>query len=135
MHVTCRWLEGLRFEAATAEHEITMDAKRPIGTSSAMSPKELLISALCGCTAMDIASLMKKNRKQLVSLDVHADASMSVGSYPVVINAINLRYKIGADVEPAFVLEIIRLSQSRYCSISAMLSKAAPIHYEVEFRF
>jgi len=41
------WNEGMRFTAAAEGHSVSMDAKRPIGTGTALTPKELVLAGLC----------------------------------------------------------------------------------------
>ena len=53
-----------RVEARTEHAQlISMDADPPMGDDSAAGPKEALLAALAGCTAMDVASLLRKKRQ------------------------------------------------------------------------
>ena len=40
-----------------------MDADPPEGDDAAPGPKETLLAALAGCTAMDVASILRKKRQ------------------------------------------------------------------------
>jgi putative redox protein len=48
-----------------------------------------------------------------------------------VFTAIDIAFRIEGAVDPALAAEAARLSQTRFCAISAMLSQAVPIRYEV----
>jgi Predicted redox protein, regulator of disulfide bond formation len=108
-----------------------MDAKPPIGQGKAQTPKQLLLGALCGCTAMDVASLMRKQRQEVKRFEVTAEATTRDGVHPAVFASIDLAFRIEGTVDPALALEAARLSQTRFCAIGAMLSRALPIRYEV----
>ncbi|MGA7741023.1 MAG: OsmC family protein [Polyangia bacterium] len=124
------WKENLQFAAEADGHTVLMDAKPPVGRGTAQTPKQLLLAALCGCTAMDVASLLRKQRQKVKSFEVTAEASIRTGN-PAVFTAIDLSFRIEGAVDPALASEATRLSQTRFCAISAMLSRAVPIRYEV----
>jgi putative redox protein len=121
----------MKFVGSNASFEVTMDAKRPAGQESALTPKELVAAGLCGCTAMDVVGLLRKKKAAVRAFDVEAAVSMTEGRHPIVFSAVTLTFRLEGDVEAAALLEAVHLSQSKYCGVSAMLSKAVPIHYEV----
>jgi putative redox protein len=131
MHAKLVWKENLQFTAEADGHAVLMDAKPPVGQGKAQTPKQLLLAALCGCTAMDVASYMRKHRKDMKRFEVTAEATIREGAHPAVFTAIDLAFRIEGAVDPAVAVEAARLSQTRFCAISAMLSQAVPIRYEV----
>ena len=108
-----------------------MDAKSPIGRGSALTPKELVASGLGGCTAMDVVALLRKNKQDLRSLNVDVDVTPSTGAHPVVFTKAHLTFRVEGTVDPKILNEAVHLSQTKFCGVSAMLSKAFPITYEV----
>ena len=44
MKLECTWQEKMKFAASADGHLISMDAKSPVGDSSAMTPKQLLLA-------------------------------------------------------------------------------------------
>jgi putative redox protein len=131
MHARLIWKENLQFAAEADGHTVLMDAKPPVGQGKAQTPKQLLLAALCGCTAMDVASLMRKQRQDMKRFEVTAEATVRAGVYPAVFTAVDLAFRIEGAVDPALAVEAARLSQTRFCAISAMLSRAVPIRYQV----
>lgn len=121
----------MRFSAEAGELSVTMDAKPPIGAGSALTPKELVVAGLCGCTGMDIVALLKKYKQPLESLEIEADSTPREGGHPAVFQEIRLVFNFRGALERDKVLEAVRLSQTKYCGVSAMLSKALPIQYAV----
>lgn len=132
MKIQTSWREKMKFSADAEGLTVEMDAKTPIGSSSAMTPKELLLAAVCGCTGMDVVALLKKYRQAFSSFAVLADATSAEGKYPAVFTQVHLTYQVSGEIDPAKAIEAVTLSQTKYCSVSAMVSKAVPIAYTIE---
>ena len=132
MRIQCQWQGEMRFLGSEGELSVKMDAKPPLGESSALSPKQLLLASVCGCTAMDVVALLKKYKQKVTQFEVSADAPLTQGSYPVVFQRIHLLFQVSGEVEPSPLIEAVQLSQTRYCGVSAMVSKVVPIFYSIE---
>jgi putative redox protein len=131
MRLKSKWIEKMRFSAEAGGHSVPMDAKLSIGSGAALTPKELVLAGLCGCTGMDIVALMRKHKQPLGALEVEAEAIPSEGGHPAVFREVRLLFDFRGEVDREKALEAVRLSQTKFCGVSAMLSKAVPIHYEV----
>jgi putative redox protein len=126
------WGEKMRFTAEVDNHSVPMDTKAPIGDDTAVTPKQLLVAAICGCTGMDVVALLKKFKQPLSKFETEAEASVTDGAHPIVFRGVQLTFKLEGALDKQKVLEAITLSQTKYCSVSAMLSKAFPINYTVQ---
>ena len=125
-----RWTDNERFTGeATSRHAIALDAGKE---KTANSPMELVLIALCGCTASDVVAILRKKREPFTSLEVKAEAERAP-SPPTVYTEIRLTYKVGGKVTHKAVEDAVRLSEEKYCSVSAMLSKTAKITYTIEY--
>jgi putative redox protein len=124
-----RWTEEDRFIGdASNGHRITMDA----GTDKvANSPMELVLIALCGCTASEVVGILRKKREPFTSLEVHA-AGERADDFPKVYTSIRVTYRVGGNVTPKAMEDAVRLSKEKYCSVSAMLEKSAKIEFVIE---
>ena len=123
------WTDAERFLGeATSRHALVMDAA---SDKSASSPMELVLIALCGCTASDVVGMLRKKREPFTSLEVTAKAERAQG-YPAVYTEIKLLYRIGGKVSRKAVEDAVKLSKEKYCSVSAMLEKTAKITAEIE---
>jgi putative redox protein len=92
-----------------------------------ISPMELLLAGLAGCTGMDIASILTKQRQPFVDLKVQVRGKRS-SDYPMVFTELEVTYLLwGEGLDPKAVERAIQLSEERYCSVGIMLGKAAPI--------
>lgn len=126
------WKEGMAFEASGGSHVVRMDAKSPIGKDSAATPKELVAMGLGGCTAMDVIALLKKYKQPPQSFQVDVDVQSSNTGNPVVFEKASLKFVVNGPIDADKLIEAVRLSQTKYCGVSAMLSKAFPIEYKIE---
>lgn len=91
------------------------------------SPMELLMISLAGCTAMDVVSILRKKRQNFTGFQIliHGDRAED---HPKVFTAFQLEYVVrGTGIDPAAVERAIQLSVENYCSVHAMLHKAAEI--------
>lgn len=131
MELIVRWQDSMRFEGVVDGHTILMDAKAPIGKGSAPTPKELVAFGLGGCTAMDVIALLKKHKQPPDSFQVEVAIVSSEGRQPAVFVDAVLVYRVTGNVDVPTLLKAVELSQTQYCGVSAMLSKAFPITYRV----
>lgn len=96
------------------------------------SPMEAVLMALCGCTSVDVVSILKKKRQPLTGLRVSAVAEQAPVA-PRVFTGIKLTYAVSGRLSRKAVEDAVALSKQKYCSVSLMLEKAAPVTYEVVF--
>lgn len=132
MNAQIKWTSGMKFEATSEGNSVQMDAKSPIGTNTAMTPKELVAAGLGGCTAMDVVALLKKHKQGYKTLEVSVDIATSTSGQPVVFTSATLTFTATGEVDKEILLNAVHLSQTKYCGVSAMLAKAFPISYLVK---
>src|SRR3984957_11706477 len=90
------------------------------------SPMEAVLMALCGCTSVDVVSILKKKRQALTGLRVSAAAEQAETA-PRVFTKIKLTYAVSGKLSRKAVEDAVALSKNTYCSVSKMLEKAAEI--------
>ena len=118
-----------RVEARTDHAQlISMDADPPEGDDSAAGPKEALLAALAGCTAMDVASLLRKKRQVADTYEV-AVSGETADTHPMVFTTITVEHRVGGAVDAEALRRSIELSATRYCPVSAMLSAVATMEH------
>jgi len=124
------WIDNDRFVGqASSGHAIVMDAGKE---KTANSPMELVLAGLCGCTGADVVSILRKKREPFTSLEVSAKAERAP-TPPTVYTEIKLVYRIGGKVSRKAMEDAVNLSETKYCSVAAMLGKTAKITYEIEY--
>ncbi|MGA8429586.1 MAG: OsmC family protein [Candidatus Sulfotelmatobacter sp.] len=123
------WMDNQRFTGiADSGHSIIVDGDK----AGDNSPMELVLIGLCGCTGYDVVSILKKKREPLTGLEVRAEAERAPDP-PSVYTSIRLVYRIGGKVSRKAVEDAVRLSEEKYCSVSAMLGKTAKISTAIEY--
>ena len=124
------WTDNERYIGeATSRHAIVMDTATE---KTANTPMELVLIALCGCTASDVVGILKKKREPFTTLEVSAEGERAEG-YPAVYTKIKVKYRVGGKVTPKAMEDAVRLSKEKYCSVSAMLSKTAKIEVKIDY--
>lgn len=124
------WTENERYIGeATSRHAIVMDTAKE---KTASTPMELVLIALCGCTASDVVGILKKKREPFSGLEVSAEGDRADG-YPAVYTEIRLKYVVRGNVSQKAMEDAVKLSKEKYCSVSAMLEKSAKITATIEY--
>jgi len=97
------------------------------------SPMEGVLMSLCGCTSVDVVSILQKKRQPFTGLRVTATATQAPAP-PRVFTDIKLTYAVRGDkLSRKAVEDAVSLSKNKYCSVSLMLAKAFPIEYEIVY--
>ncbi len=131
MHTTVTWQQDQQYDGLSESgHHVTMDGDS--AHRAGASPMELVLMALCGCTSVDVVSILRKKREPLTSLIVSAVAEQAAEA-PRVFTHIQLRYHVGGGVSAKAAEDAVALSKNKYCSVSKMLEKAATIDYVITY--
>lgn len=109
--------------AIVTDHALPNEEREETGPQ----PMQLLLIGLCGCTGMDVISIMKKKRQSFSGLQVQATAERAE-EHPKTYTKIHLEFVVtGEAVDAQAVERSIELSQTKYCPASAMLGEVAEI--------
>jgi putative redox protein len=131
MRATITWKQDQQYDAEShSGHHVAVDADA--AHLAGPSPMELVLMALCSCTAVDVVSILQKKREAFTSLTVSAVAEQAAEA-PRVFTHIHLTYHLGGKVTPKAAEDAVALSKNKYCSVSKMLEKAAAIDYEITY--
>ncbi len=123
------WIDGERFVGnASSGHAIVIDSDRQRNTAA--GPMELVLMGLCACTATDVVSILRKKREPFTGVHVRAEAERATEP-PTVYTSIKLIYTISGQVTRKAAEDAVRLSEGKYCSVSAMLKSTASITTEI----
>lgn len=124
------WVEGQQFLAhMPSGHAIPIDADR--AHNSAPGPMELLLAALGSCTATDVVTILAKKRQKLERLEVEVTGERAPDP-PTVWTKLEIVYRLYGSLDEKAVRDTIELSETKYCSVAAMLRKTAPISFRYE---
>jgi putative redox protein len=118
-----------RVDARTGRGQrIVMDADPSEGDDGAATPKEAILAALAGCTSMDVAAILRKKRQTVDAYEIAVSAE-SAEQHPKVFTSITVEHRMAGACDPEALRRSIELSSTRYCPVSAMLSKAVKIEH------
>lgn len=109
-------------------HSVVMDDEQ--GNSGA-KPIELALLALGGCTGFDVITILRKMRQPVVAYDIELQAEQC-SEPPRIFTHITIKHKVSGCVKPEAVQKAIHLSETRYCSVSAMIARTAKIESTFE---
>jgi putative redox protein len=118
---------------AASGHWVPMDTTPDVGgTDGGSRPVELLLLALGGCTSMDVLSILAKKRIKLDDFELAIEAERAE-EHPRVLTRIDLVYHFyGDDLRGPDLQQAVHLSHEKYCSVSAMLRRSAPVESRIE---
>lgn len=125
-----KWVEAQQFLGVTPSgHAVALDADRD--SNSAPGPMEMLLVALGGCTATDVVVILGKKRQKLESLEIVISGERAAEA-PRVWTKLEVIYRLRGELDEKAVRDAIELSESKYCSVAAVLRKTAEIHFQYE---
>ena len=127
---TVKWIAGEEFIAQMPSGQaVPFDADRK--HNAAPGPMDMLLGALGACTSVDVVLILTKKRQKLASLEVVISGERAPLP-PSVWTKIDMIYRLSGAVEEKAAHDAIELSQTKYCSVAAMLRKTAVITYRFE---
>lgn len=114
-------------------YSIPLDAVKAFdGHDAGISPMELMLTSLAGCTAMDVISILRKKRQEVTGLEVQVEG-VRADQHPRVYTEIWVHFVVtGHDIDQAAVDRAIELSRDTYCGAAATLRHTATMHYSSE---
>ncbi len=130
-----KWREGMSFETVINGHTIVLDADEKVGGNDAgPRPKPLILSALSGCTAMDVMSILNKMKVELSDLRIDVEANQT-DEHPKYYDKVNLVYTfVGKNLPEDKLKRAVELSQNNYCGVSKMVRSFAEVTYEIKIQ-
>jgi putative redox protein len=130
--IEAQWMGKMQFNALVNGHTIIMDAPERVGGEDhGPIPKPFVLSALSGCTGMDVVALLRKADKTIDDLDIKVTGTISK-TPPIEYVSVHVLYdfKGPADSMDA-ALQAVHDSQHKYCGVSHMLKKIMPVTWQV----
>lgn len=132
--IETHWMGKMQFNALVNGHTIIMDAPERVGgEDNGPIPKPFLLTALSGCTGMDVIAILRKSQKLVEGFEIKVNAEISKKA-PIEYTSIHLVYEFkGLKENQQAVLDAVTDSQEKYCGISSMLKKIIPVTWEVNY--
>ena len=127
MKASVKLIEGMKFKCLNDRNETSFETS-PEGPT----PKHLYLQGVCGCTAMDVISILEKMKQtDLKSFEVSLDAGIT-HEHPKVFEHFKMVYHVEGDIDPKKLKRAVELSQDTYCGVSHMAKMVSDLTYEIE---
>lgn len=131
MKIRLERTENVQFVATNAAGaKIVIDGPPDMGgKDGGLRPMETLLSALAGCSSIDVIHIMGKQRQDLQGLSVEVEGQRA-DAVPAVFTHIHLRFTGSGPIDPVKFQKAVDLSMEKYCSVSHMLQPHVKITAE-----
>lgn len=123
--VRVTWQEGLHLKGdAPSGYSLPLDGGTAAGGQGrGFLPSELLLTALGGCTTMDIVSLLKKFHAPFTSCQVEL-AGQKHENHPKAFKTITAIYRIDGEITPEQAWKAVNSSYQKYSVVANSLCVA-----------
>ena len=113
---------------STLGREIHMDEPEESGgTDQGVSPMQMLIMSMGGCSGIDIAMILEKSRQKVETFEMELDAERPPDTIGQPYNKIHAHYILTGEIDPEKAKRAVRLSVTKYCGASKTLEATAEI--------
>lgn len=126
MEATVKWHDNNTFIGRSGTgHAVVFDGNKD--GSTAPSPMEMVLMAAGACSSVDVVSILKKSRQQVLDCEVKLSAERAE-TIPKVFTKLHLHFEVtGIDLSEKQVERAVQLSADKYCSVSIMLSGSVAV--------
>ena len=130
--VDLSWTDNVAFETEMDGHKITIDAGEESGGSNlGPRPKKLMLTALAGCTGIDVVMILKKMKVVPEAFNVIVEADVTE-EHPKHYTKMKVIYQFkGKDLPLDKLEKAVKLSEEKYCGVTAVYKKAMNIELEI----
>lgn len=133
--VTTKWLGNMRFESTNPSgHNLFIDAgEENGGKSEGYRPKALMLSALAGCSGLDVASLIKKMKLDVDDFKIDIDANLTE-EHPKYYDKLTMDFHFyGNNLNKKKLQKAVDLSIEKYCGVMEMFRQFSELKIETHF--
>lgn len=131
MEALVSWNTKLTFTGNSRGRETVMDTTLANGgLNRGPSPKEIVLQAMCACAGIDVIAILEKSKHLPLTLDMSAKAEQTKTT-PAVFEFVHIEYKASGDTPEKDLVRAVELSMTKYCGVTAMITKVCPVTYEV----
>jgi putative redox protein len=131
MDAIVSWNTKLTFTGNSRGLETVMDTTFANGgLNRGPSPKEIVLQAMCACAGIDVIAILEKSKHLPLTLDMSANAEQTKTT-PAVFEFVHIVFKATGDTSEKDLLKAVELSMTKYCGVTAMITKVCPVTYDV----
>lgn len=119
-----------RNELGNAVH---IDASPDIGgTNLGMRPMQLVLSAFGSCSAIDVISILKKQRQPLEDIKIKLTGERQKDTIPSLFTEVHAHFILYGKLDEKKAEKAVSLAVDKYCSVAKTLEKTAVVTHSFE---
>ena len=124
----------MQFESSNPGGSLQIDVAEDLGgNSNGLRPKALMLSALAGCSGLDVASLIKKMRLEVSDFNIETEGFLT-DTEPAVYEKVIVSYNFsGNNLNEEKLTRAVDLSVEKYCGVMHMFRSFAEIEIKINF--
>jgi putative redox protein len=126
--------DGFHLEAVNEQGKtVHLDASPDIGgTNQGMRPMQMLLSAMGGCSAIDVINILKKQKEPLRDIKITVTGEREKDAVPSLFVEVHAHFRLYGDIDHDKASRAISLSVDKYCSVAKTMSHKAKITHSFE---
>lgn len=106
-------------------HEVKMDTSPETGGKNyGFRPMQMLLAALAGCSAIDVISILNKQRQTVSDYRMKVRGERQAGVEPSLWRTIEVSFYLFGTIDEIKAQRAAALSMEKYCSVAATLRAA-----------
>ena len=114
-------------------HKVYLDSRAEYGGSDlAPSPMELLLMGVAGCSAIDIISILKKQRQNITGYYAEVEGERVQVDEAKPFKSITVTIYLEGEIDEEKAYKAAQLSFEKYCSVSKTIEPTATIYYQIK---
>src|SRR6201989_667473 len=105
-------------------HTVRIDSSPESGGDNfGVRPMQMLLMGLAGCSAIDVISILKKQRQDVKDYKMVVNSGREAGVEPSLWKDVAIEFHLYGDIDEDKANRAVELSLNKYCSVSATLQK------------
>tara|TARA_R110002073_G_scaffold6370_1_gene37684 strand:+ start:1309 stop:1731 length:423 start_codon:yes stop_codon:yes gene_type:complete len=133
--ITTEWKGGMTFESDNPSGKTLMMDTDVEGSNErfGLSPKALMLSALAGCTGLDVVSVLDKMKVTDYDFKMEVTGELT-NEHPKYYHKVKLDYHFyGKDLNEKKIKKAVDLSVDKYCGVMEMFRQFAKLDTEIHY--
>ncbi len=133
-NVKTTWKGNMQFESTNQGGNLMIDVgEENGGNGDGFRPKSLMLSALAGCSGVDVIPLLKKMRAEVDGFSIDIEAELT-DEHPKYYHKVKVNYNFyGKEFKKSKIEKAVKLSEERYCGVMEMFRQFAEITIEIKY--
>ncbi len=135
----------IKIELSRLDNDLNMEAVNEMGNKVQMDgspadgghdlgfrPMQMLLAAMGGCSAVDVVTILRKQRIELKDIKITITGEREKDKTPSLYTEVHAHFKLFGDIDEDKAQKALALSVGKYCSVAKTLEKTAKVTYSVE---